>query len=103
MSSLPDTQSFSSLCIPGTHETFARYGWPISQCQEVESTITKQLHDGIRFMDLRVRPDGQGKERKLWAFHGKRAQKIELGDALNQIYQFLDGVGSRGKCRSDYR
>lgn len=95
MSLLPDSQTLSSMCIPGTHETFARYGWPVSQCQEKTSTITKQLEDGIRFMDLRVRPDGPPGEEKLWAFHGSRPQKIELGDALSQVYAFLDGIGSR--------
>lgn len=97
MSHLPDTQSLSSMCIPGTHETFARFGWPISQCQEESSTIAKQLQDGIRFMDLRVRPDGEPGHEKLWAFHGSRPQHIELGDALDQVYDFLDGVGSRGE------
>lgn len=97
MSHLPDTQSLSSMCIPGTHETFARYGWPISQCQEDSSTIAKQLEDGIRFMDFRVRPDGEPGQERLWAFHGSRPQHIELGQALDQVYAFLDGVGSRGE------
>ena len=101
MSRLPDTQSLSSMCIPGTHETFARYGWPISQCQEDSSTIAKQLNDGIRFMDFRVRPDGEPGQERLWAFHGSRPQRIELGQALDQVYEWLDGVGCKGELASE--
>ncbi|CAO1618694.1 unnamed protein product [Parajaminaea phylloscopi] len=83
----------SALCLPGTHETFGRYGWPISQCQEPTSTIEAQLKAGIRFMDFRVTPKGEKGKERLLAFHGSTDEKIELGAALQQVYDFLQGEG----------
>ncbi|PWN22995.1 PLC-like phosphodiesterase [Microstroma glucosiphilum] len=95
MSLLPDSVCLSALSIPGTHETFARYGWPIAQCQEVTSTIRAQLEDGIRFMDFRVTPKGRKGKERLLAYHGLTAERIELGAALQQVYDFLKDERSR--------
>lgn len=92
-----DLSPISALCLPGTHETFARYGWPISQCQEPTATISTQLRAGIRFMDFRVSPKGLPGKERLLAFHGATDQKIELGDALQQVYDFLNGDGKTGE------
>lgn len=97
MSLLPDSVDLSALSIPGTHETFARYGWPIAQCQEVTSTIRTQLEDGIRFMDFRVTPKGRKGKERLLAYHGLTAERIELGAALQQVYEFLEEERSRGE------
>lgn len=97
MSLLPDSVCLSALSIPGTHETFARYGWPIAQCQEVTSTIRTQLEDGIRFMDFRVTLKGRKGKERLLAYHGLTAERIELGAALQQVYDFLEGERGKGE------
>ena len=51
MAALPDDLRLSRLNLPGTHETCARYGWPILNCQS--ATISGQLNAGIRLLDLR--------------------------------------------------
>lgn len=105
MSALPDLP-LSALCIPGTHESLSRSGYPISACQSAEATVTKQLNDGIRFLDVRVTakpPDGgdsaqvDPKQQKLYAYHGVQDQKIELGEALDKVYEFLAGAG-KSEC-----
>lgn len=78
----------------------ARYGWPISRCQAVTSTIGAQLRAGIRFMDFRVAARGDNGKERLLAFHGATDEKIELGAALQQVYDFFDGEGARGTLRT---
>ena len=97
MSSLPDSAPLSSLCIPGTHESLARYGYPISTCQEVASTVDIQLRAGIRFLDVRVTAKGpsgsQPSEQKLLGYHGVTDERIEFGAVLQSCWNFLDNEG----------
>lgn len=102
MSYLPDQTVLSSLCIPGTHETLARFGFPQAQCQNEQGTVSAQLRAGIRFLDIRLiaKPspdnetwDGKGDE-TLYAYHGKVDERITFDEVLNQIWEFLDGDGS---------
>ena len=53
MGELPDELLLSDLSIPGTHETMARYGGAIAQCQNL--TLKRQLEAGIRAFDIRLR------------------------------------------------
>lgn len=53
--------------------------------------------DGLRFMDFRVTPKGEQGNERLLAYHGATDERIELGDALSQVYAFLRGVGKRGE------
>ncbi|KDN39389.1 PLC-like phosphodiesterase [Tilletiaria anomala UBC 951] len=95
MSKLPSSAPLSSFCIPGTHESLARYGYPISTCQNVASTVAAQLAAGIRFLDVRVNAKGKGypSQQKLLAYHGVTDERIEFGQVLAQCWDFLDGVG----------
>lgn len=96
LASVPSSCSLSSLCLPGSHETLARYGWPFSQCQNTESTVAKQLADGIRFMDIRLRPRGEKGKERLLAYHGSVDERIEFSAVLEQVWAFLEGPGKHG-------
>lgn len=97
LSWIGDEVPLTSLCLPGTHESLALYGWPISTCQSESSSVEKQLSDGIRYLDVRLAPKGQiGKERLL-AYHGITDERIEFGSVLKQCYDFLDTVGKNGE------
>ncbi|SNX86989.1 related to 1-phosphatidylinositol phosphodiesterase precursor [Melanopsichium pennsylvanicum] len=89
MADLPSSDPISSFCIPGTHESCALYGWPISACQETTSTISVQLSRGIRFLDVRLSLKGTPGKQLLYAYHGVTDQKIEFGAILSQVYDFL--------------
>lgn len=100
LSLLDDETCLTSLCLPGTHESLSLFGWPISTCQSPDSSVTKQLSDGIRFLDVRLSPkDLAGKERLL-AYHGITDERIEFGKVLEECFHFLDGVGKGGACVS---
>lgn len=47
-------------------------------------------------MDFRVTPKGEKGRERLLAYHGATDEKIELGDALEQVYHFLQGEGKTG-------
>lgn len=85
MSALPDTQPLSALCIPGTHESCALYGWPISACQESSSSVAEQLQKGVRFLDIRLAL----KSNVLYAYHGVQDEKMAFSTVLEQTYAFL--------------
>lgn len=85
MSGLPDDQPLSALCIPGTHESCARFGWPVSTCQESTSSITDQLRKGVRFLDIRL----SLKNNVLYAYHGVQDEKMAFSEILEQTYTFL--------------
>lgn len=89
MSTLPSTDPLSSFCIPGTHESCALYGWPISSCQETTSSIAVQLSLGIRFLDIRLALKGNPGQQLLYAYHGVTDQKVEFSSILSQVYAFL--------------
>lgn len=89
MSSLPSSDPISSFCIPGTHESCALYGWPISACQESTSSIAVQLSRGIRFLDIRLALKGTPGNQLLYAYHGVTDQKMEFSAILAQVYTFL--------------
>lgn len=97
MSQLPDTALLSSLCVPGTHETLARYGYPISTCQNESATVSIQLAAGIRFLDVRLVAKGKGdaSKQRCLAYHGISDQRIDLAEVLQQCWAFLDGVGKK--------
>ncbi|MFE0024853.1 phosphatidylinositol-specific phospholipase C [Amycolatopsis sp. NPDC059021] len=79
-----DSQTFlSRISLPGTHDTGARYGGPLVQCQTL--TVTEQLTAGVRFLDVRCRAiDG------VFAIHHSQFfQNIFFGDILNECQDFL--------------
>ncbi|KAI8454725.1 PLC-like phosphodiesterase [Phakopsora pachyrhizi] len=86
MSHLSDDSSISSLTLPGTHNTCALYGWPLGTCQT--RTLSRQLKDGIRFLDLRLGlPKGPGSP--LTAYHGFHSQSITFTEILKTLINFV--------------
>ncbi|KAG9318175.1 PLC-like phosphodiesterase [Chiua virens] len=83
LASIPNSVPLSSLMLPGTHETMAFYGWPISQCQS--KPLDTQLHAGIRVLDIRLSiVDG-----KLIAYHGIFPEVTPFADILITLHNFL--------------
>ena len=83
MSRLPDFLRLSELSVPGTHDTMARYGGDIAECQSM--SITTQLNSGIRYVDIRVRNEND----KFEIYHGIEHQNADFDDVLGPIAQFL--------------
>jgi 1-phosphatidylinositol phosphodiesterase len=84
MGGIPDDVLLSQLTIPGTHESCCLgAGGPLVQCQN--RSITDQLNNGIRFLDIRVRRYKSG----FTIHHGPVYQGKTLTDVLNECIPFL--------------
>ncbi|KAF9009474.1 PLC-like phosphodiesterase [Cyathus striatus] len=88
LSEMPDTLPLSSLMLPGTHDTMAFYGWPISQCQVPDTPLSTQLLSGIRVIDVRL---AVIKDR-LIAYHGVYPQRTPFQSILATVYAFLNSA-----------
>lgn len=98
MGELPDDVSLSEITIPGTHESAARYvmlGYSL-RCQE--TSITDQLNNGYRYLDLHIALDKSKKEHsiKLVRAFGNCHESgnlfssyLHLNDVTGDIYKFL--------------
>ncbi|WVQ97116.1 hypothetical protein IAU59_004226 [Kwoniella sp. CBS 9459] len=85
LSRLPDDTPLGDLTLPGTHESCALFGYPISQCQQPSTPISQQLMDGVRFLDVRLRVVGED----LLMYHGPRPQRSSLTILLSVLHDFL--------------
>ncbi|KAL7423787.1 hypothetical protein Q5752_001371 [Cryptotrichosporon argae] len=85
MTALPDDVSVADICMPGTHDSCALYGYPISQCQQPSTPIERQLADGVRFLDVRLRVIGD----ELHMYHGMRPQRSTFPVLLRTVDAFL--------------
>ncbi|MDQ8704833.1 phosphatidylinositol-specific phospholipase C [Streptomyces sp. LHD-70] len=83
MAGLADGAALSSLTIPGTHDSGARFGGPWTECQN--TTIAEQLNSGIRFLDVRCRAI----EGSFAIHHGAFYQELMFGDVLIACRDFL--------------
>lgn len=91
MRDLPDSLPLSSVCLPGTHETMALYGWPFSQCQDI--TLTEQFQYGVRIVDIRiVLVDGQ-----LRTYHGATPERATFTDILEAVSSFLESYEGKSE------
>ncbi|KAJ8495569.1 hypothetical protein ONZ45_g12805 [Pleurotus djamor] len=85
LAEMPDECRLSSLMLPGTHDSMAFYGWPISQCQSRSTTLPVQLQSGIRVLDVRLAIiDG-----RLISYHGVYPQKTPFQEILEGIHSFF--------------
>ncbi|GAA2269291.1 MULTISPECIES: phosphatidylinositol-specific phospholipase C [Kitasatospora] len=83
MSALGDAVPLSRLTLPGTHDSCARYGGALTECQTLP--IARQLEYGIRFLDIRCRSiDGS-----FAIHHGPVYQQQMFGDVLVACAAFL--------------
>jgi 1-phosphatidylinositol phosphodiesterase len=53
MSAIPDATSIGDMSIPGTHDTMT-YGRDVYLVQSQDMSLTQELDDGIRFLDIRL-------------------------------------------------
>lgn len=83
MSEIPDDTHLKMLTIPGTHDSGARFGTPIAECQTMK--IREQLDAGIRFFDIRCKL----KNGKLKIYHSITYQYLDLDDVLSDCTDFL--------------
>ncbi|MFD7613431.1 phosphatidylinositol-specific phospholipase C [Streptomyces sp. NPDC059828] len=83
MSGIDGNRALSTLTIPGTHDSGARFGGPWPECQN--TTIAQQLESGVRFLDVRCRAiDGS-----FAIHHGSFFQNMMFGDVLIACRAFL--------------
>lgn len=91
---IDDNKKISQLSIPGTHNSAACHtALPSVQCQG--ASVTHQLENGVRFLDIRAGKLFIGNDVKdLQVIHGKFPVKIpfplKLTDTLNEVYKFLE-------------
>jgi hypothetical protein len=103
MSWVRDDVRLHELSIPGTHDTVAIYGVPSTHTQslcgnrkadpdyDAGCDVAAQLDAGIRFFDLRLGCQKNGKgERYLRAFHGTELQKIRGSEIFGDTQRWLD-------------
>ncbi|KAM4539921.1 1-phosphatidylinositol phosphodiesterase [Odontesthes bonariensis] len=83
MANIPNDQPLSAVSIPGTHNTMALYGGVYAECQTW--TLAKQLHAGIRYLDIRVRHVNGN----LTIHHGVSYQRAHFGQVLEGVAHFL--------------
>ncbi len=86
MASLSDYKRVTTLSIPGTHDSGARYGGVAVACQSL--SIANQLKAGIRYLDIRLSYNTPDK--KLYVYHGIFYQHIDLDGVLTQVINFLN-------------
>lgn len=85
MGKLDGGKAISSLYIPGTHDTLARYalGDFSGKCQDLD--LSSQLNAGARFLDLRYKLDGGD----LRSCHGIVDERSFFSDDVKAIESFL--------------
>ena len=84
MGQLPDQTSLKDISIPGTHDSGANFGsWVDAQTQTW--TIKSQLKSGVRYLDIRCRPNGS----EFGIQHGLVFQKLMFNNVMDEIIQFL--------------
>lgn len=88
MLDIKDDIKISAISIPGTHDSGADYG-----CDKTNDdmaltqnwSITQQLENGIRFLDIRCKRTGTS----FSIHHGSCYQKMQFGDVLKEIKTFF--------------
>ena len=85
MKSYGDDTLVSSLSIPGSHDTLALYGIGdlAGQCQSLG--IADQLTMGVRFLDIRLKEDGDS----LKAVHGIVDERQAFSTTVSTMVSFL--------------
>ncbi|KAL1714147.1 PLC-like phosphodiesterase [Schizophyllum commune] len=92
LSDMHDGCPLSSLLLPGTHDSMAFYGWPVAQCQSIDTPLSVQLESGIRVLDIRLALVKDS----LIAYHGITPQRTPFQDILTTMHAFLTAPAS---CR----
>jgi len=85
MSTVPDATNLRDLAMPGSHDTMALYsiGGLAGQCQSL--SLESQLNLGIRFLDIRLKKEGNN----LKAVHGVVDEKATFKDVTRALENFI--------------
>jgi 1-phosphatidylinositol phosphodiesterase len=80
------SRSVSTLSIPGTHDSGTK-GIPTSIGGGItqNTTISQQLEMGVRFLDIRLKPNGS----ELKVYHGPLPANLSFDDVLKACRSFL--------------
>ena len=86
MKHLDDDISLRNINMPGSHDTMALYsiGDLAGQCQSL--SLLDQLNLGVRFLDIRLKQDGEN----LKAVHSFVDQKASFTNVLNTVESFIE-------------
>lgn len=83
MSRLPDDRLLSEITLPGTHDTGARHGGIMVECQSW--SIQDQLDAGIRYLDIRCRHTHDA----FRIHHGFADQNLTFDEVMKTCTGFL--------------
>lgn len=81
MKALPDETHLHAITMPGTHDTCARIGGPLAQCQTL--SLSDQLNAGIRFIDIRCKDESGA----LRIYHGPMSQNLDFDSGVRDVCQ----------------
>ncbi|POS79215.1 phosphatidylinositol phospholipase C [Diaporthe helianthi] len=88
MGALDDGAWLSGLTIPGTHDSCARSNIPYVRTQYL--SVTQQLAMGIRFLDLRLRRNDDG---RLYCYHGgvpiNMPKGLSFESVMDEVWEFI--------------
>jgi len=90
-SNLPDNMNIALMSVPGTHDS-ATWNYDdlimnsFVKTQRTESDFYAQLNEGIRFFDIRVKPE---KDKKWSLYHGSHYLGISFDQFLDDINIWL--------------
>jgi len=87
MKNLSDETAITQISIPGSHDSGARYDFPIIEhtAKTQNLTISEQLDIGVRFLDIRCKISGNTFD----IYHGAVYQKLSFKDIVSSIKEFL--------------
>lgn len=83
MAGVQDFRPLTMMTIPGTHDSMALYGGPVSKTQSL--SLKDQLRAGIRFLDLKV----FGLGNTLYVMHGVMYQRSTFKEVIDIVREFL--------------
>jgi len=81
-----DNTPLHALLLPGTHNSLAYRGYPISQCQSPAFPLASQLHSGVRVLDIRLAVV----DSVLIAYHGTVSQRVTFSAVLDIVFTYLE-------------
>lgn len=71
----------------------AFYGWPIAQCQSPSTSLERQLHSGIRVLDIRLAIV----DSHLISYHGIYPERALFAEILSTVHTFLTAPSTSGE------
>lgn len=88
MKSLNSSISLADINIPGTHDSGARFGGAPYEAQKW--TIAEQLEYGIRFLDIRLKPnEGELNGADFRVFHNDADQNLKFKEVVDACWTYL--------------